>query len=360
MNFFRNFRVLIPSLLLLPAAFGQSQWVAPRLTAVFDKTSHSLQPVYGHPGSAYLGAALRDNLRNAYPSLDGQWAVVAGEDGAEIIYLNSPEEPVLKLAPGLQDVAWSADSKSFAAQFCLPAGEEVPDSSLPPNCYFAAIHLSDGHWAEVGASPPASGPGRLLAYRSSTREIWFTRRDNSGENPELVFFRCTDSQTVSVKQGLDALSISFTPCQGLCLWGTDAVAGQIFRLEQAEGGWRQLAAPITAPEGYRSSHLLGLSREFLLSVWVPVSLEEDNPLPALLLRHAISEESGGEAVERHELEAIPDALFRILPGGFISLQRTVDSGQPLFLYDEQGHQLFFVPALSPAAEVKAAVAGGAQ
>jgi hypothetical protein len=99
------------------AAYSQTaQFIPPVRSYVFDGVSHSLRPVIGLPGGAYLGQKTVSSIDAATVSPNGIQAIVRqGESLQFIPRLDSPDDrhPFDPGPRGASDILWSGDSRNL-------------------------------------------------------------------------------------------------------------------------------------------------------------------------------------------------------------------------------------------------------
>jgi hypothetical protein len=182
--------VFLLGLCVLAASGQDARLTGPVPGFVFDRTSKSIRPILGVPGSSYLGAAVIDGFDNASVSPLGISALAT--QAGKLYYIRNLDRdqpdstPLDDAAPNAHRFAWSPDGLS-AAVYAAGSGQaqilrnlDPRDSSKTP-AIGGAIDLStlngrvsalifDGKRLLIGSKAPGAG-GVYLADGQSAPKL---------------------------------------------------------------------------------------------------------------------------------------------------------------------------------------------
>ena len=151
---------------------------------VYDRSMHSVRPLLGMAGSAYLGPALLAEVDSASISPDGRWALVTEHGQSRFVRglsdLAVSESSTEGLIDAVDRVAWSRDG-SFALLYSSPAGQlQRIRLSVGEVCADAPVTVSLGGQVSALAIDPA---GRQIAIAVAGSGLYLM---SLGQSPALL------------------------------------------------------------------------------------------------------------------------------------------------------------------------------
>lgn len=308
-------------LLCAASIAAQAQMGGARFGYVYDAEAHSVRPIVGYPGAAYLAPAVRSEVDEARISPDGRFMVLRQGDVFVLEAVAAPGTLLLEL-PAFSQALWSDDAKAFA--LVVAGGSELR--------YFQVN--SAGVWSSLDL-PVVAGTDKLaLSVDAVRKEVWF-RQGGAESGLYVATYGDAEVSKLPVEGEIAALAL---PIKGVELLWLAGGPGGIYQLRRSAGFWQ--ASPLQeTPEAIEARGEFSGLKQLPGANFLSAHRQKEG-VPARLILHG----NAGEVLESLDLEGAPDGLNPILGTLFFSLQHSFAKGGALEIYDTTERRLYFVPA----------------